>query len=647
MLTKLDRSPKRIWVHLLLIGLWLAIGTGLRFANLDLKHLWNDEIATLVFSLGNSFNSIPFDRWIDLDTLLQPLQPRPEASVRDVVRYLMAESTHPPIFFVLNHLWLKLFPTSEGLVSVWAGRSLSAIFGIISIPAMFALGSFAFRSLLVGQIAAAMMAVSPYGIYLAQEARHYTLTILFVLASIGCLIKAIESIENRTPLPLWIGSIWVVVNGLGIAIHYFFVIALGAEALVLFKFWLADCGWEIWQKLRSLAYRIKPQIKPAPNTKFAYQNHLSLTPPSAPLSRGRGEGGEGRLVEYENWIWYNTFFSTYWLRIYAAIVGTAIASFAWLPTLQRVSDSELTKWIFAGNSFNDLLSPIIRLLVWLLTMVVLLPVEGVPQPIAIASIVAALSFIIWALSILLGTLKTNIPPSTAHLSTQVLGNFIIASIAIFLGITYILGADLTIAGRYHFIYFPAVTIFLASLLAISWEDREPREMERRQKWVGFLTQNPSIFLKSKGKRVVILLLVMGFIGGLTVISNFGFQKTTHPDILVAKIQQISRVPVAIAIFHKTPHDVRVLMELGLQFKDLSPNSSSPIIAPQFILARQGGAPEPPIEVIDRAIAQIPRPLDLWLINSGAELESKLKSCSPYFPKTQLLFGHHHQLYQCR
>jgi len=40
-----------------------------------------------------------------------------------------------------------------------------------------------FRSRLVGQIAAAMMAVSPYGIYLAQEARHYTLAILLIIAS--------------------------------------------------------------------------------------------------------------------------------------------------------------------------------------------------------------------------------------------------------------------------------------------------------------------------------------------------------------------------------------------------------------------------------------------------------------------------------
>ncbi|MBW4623442.1 MAG: glycosyltransferase family 39 protein [Cyanosarcina radialis HA8281-LM2] len=610
MLTKLARSQKRIWVHLLLLGLWLAIGTILRFANLDLKHLWNDEIATLVFSLGNSFNSVPFDRLIDLDTLLQPLQPRPEAGVRDVVRHLMAESTHPPVFFVLNHLWLKLFPTSEELVSVWAGRSLSAIFGIISIPAMFALGSFAFRSLLVGQIAAAMMAVSPYGIYLAQEARHYTLTILFVIASIACLIKSIETIENRTPLPLWIGSIWVVINSLGIATHYFFVIALGAEALVLFKFWLIDCGSEIWQKLRSLTYQNRSK-------KSSYSPPLPLSP--------------------------SPFLSQYWLRLYAVAMGTAIAGWAWLPTLQRVSDNELTKWIFAGHSFTDLLSPIIRLLAWLLTMVVLLPVEGVPQSIAIASLVTALSFIIWVLWILLSTLKTNIQRSTARLSTQVLSDLIFASIAIFLGITYIIGADLTIVGRYHFIYFPTVIIFLASYLAVCWRDRERGERRRGGDGGNFLTQNLSSFFKNKGKRVVILMLVMGFAGGLTVISNFGFQKTTHPDILVAKIQQISRVPVALAIFHQTPHEVRVLMELGLQLKSLPPNSNFP----QFILAHQGDNPEPPSEVIDRAIAPIPRPLDLWLINSGVELESKLKNCSPYFPKTQILFGHHHQLYQCR
>jgi uncharacterized membrane protein len=171
------------------------------------KAPWSDEFATLVFSLGNSFNPVPLDRAIALDTLLMPLQPRPEAGIGDVIHNLMTESTHPPIYFILTHLWLQLFPTEGGFVSLWAARCESAILGIASIPAIFGLGWLAFRSRLVGQLAAAMMAVSPYGIYQAQEPRHYTLAILLIIASLCCLIIAARTIYRRTPLPVWVGLI--------------------------------------------------------------------------------------------------------------------------------------------------------------------------------------------------------------------------------------------------------------------------------------------------------------------------------------------------------------------------------------------------------------------------------------------------------
>ena len=101
----------RGWFHFLLLLVWLAIGTSLRFTHLASKPPWTDEFATLVFSLGNSFRTIPLDQAIALDTLLLPLQPNPESGIGAVIHHLMTESTHPPVYFVLTHLWMQLFPT--------------------------------------------------------------------------------------------------------------------------------------------------------------------------------------------------------------------------------------------------------------------------------------------------------------------------------------------------------------------------------------------------------------------------------------------------------------------------------------------------------------------------------------------------------
>ena len=162
----------------------IVLGTILRFTLLTSKPPWTDEFASLVFSLGNSYDLVPLDQVITIEQLLKPLQINPEANITDVVSLLVNEDNHPPIYFVLANLWYKLFPNHGGYVSLWVGRSLPALCGVLSIPAIYYLARIAFCSRYVAYLAAWLMTVSPYGIYLAQEARHYTLGILWVIASI-------------------------------------------------------------------------------------------------------------------------------------------------------------------------------------------------------------------------------------------------------------------------------------------------------------------------------------------------------------------------------------------------------------------------------------------------------------------------------
>ena len=82
--------------QLILLLLWMVIGAILRFTNLTLKPLWIDEFATLVFSLGNSFQTVPLNQIITVDTLLQPLQPHSHKVIGDVIHSLLREDTHPP-----------------------------------------------------------------------------------------------------------------------------------------------------------------------------------------------------------------------------------------------------------------------------------------------------------------------------------------------------------------------------------------------------------------------------------------------------------------------------------------------------------------------------------------------------------------------
>jgi len=587
----------RGWFHVLLLLVWLAIATSLRFTNLASKPSWTDEFATLVFSLGSGFRTIPLDQAITLDTLLIPLQPKPEPGIRAIIHHLITESTHPPVYFVLTHLWMQLFPTADGLASVWAARSLSAIFGAASIPAMFGFGWLAFRSRLVGQMAAAMMAVSPYGIYLAQEARHYTLAILLIIASLGCLVIATRTIHCRIPLPIWMGLMWVGVNSLGIAVHYFFTLTLCAEALVLLRFWILDFGFWINRKF-------KPE----------------KSPPTTPHPT--------------------------WWRIYAVAAGTLIGGLVWLPAWQIASSNRVTQWIYDGELLSNWLAAIARVLGWIITMLSLLPVEGITLPIVFASGLGLLIFVFWALPIFIYGIRIQL----ARRETQVLGSYVLAAIMLFLGITYGLSADLTIAARYHFVYFPAVIVLVGAVLALCWD---AADLAARTE-LGWTTREQSLLhsLKARGKKAVALILLMGLIGGLTVVSNLGYQKVERPDLLVPIMQETSQGPILIATAHKTHEQTGEMMNLGLEFKrsyrSLEPAAtSSPNYPPLFLLAHQELNSNNSTITLQKTLKQLPRPLDLWLVNfprGAAGLEAQ--NCFADSQSRPKVNGYKYRLYHC-
>lgn len=412
------------WFHPLLLLIWLIIGISLRLVNLTAKPPWTDEFSTLVFSLGNSFLPVPLDQAIAPDILLQPLQPRLGASIQDVWLHLSHETNHPPMYFALAHWWMQLFPTQGGLVSLWGARSLAAIFGAGSIPAIYALGWLSFRSRLVGHLAAAMMAVSPYGIFLAQEARHYTLAILWVIASLACLVIASRHIHNHTQLPIPVALSWVIINALGIATHYFFALTLCTEAIVLM--------YLVWYQTRT-------------STKAFF------------------------------------LFSPPWRRIYAVAVATFVSGIVWLPIfLQNNYGDKLTDWIQQPRVGFAWLSPLFQAFAAWVTMLYLLPVEAPNLVIMIASGLVMLIFMIWAAPILVRGFKAQLQNPETNFTTQVLAAVVLGAIALFFVITYFLGIDLTRGARYNFVYFPAVIVLLGAILAVCW--RGFQEITAQKRW---------------------------------------------------------------------------------------------------------------------------------------------------------------------
>jgi uncharacterized membrane protein len=477
-----------------------------------------------------------------------------------------------------------------------------------------------------------MMAVSPFGIFLAQEARHYALGILWVIASLCCLVVALQHLKRRTPLSMWVALGWVVINTLGIATHYFFSLTLCAEALVLIGFWILDFRLGIGHWALGIGKKSLPQ-SPVPS-------------PQSPIPSPHSN----------------------WWRIYAVAAGTFVGCSVWVPVWQTSHNSQMTQWIMSGvsapgkgsvlHTLLSLISPFFQALAAWITMLILLPVESPSLLVVIVSVAVMVVYGLWALPILYRCLKALRRQPDTRLATNILGGFVLGAIALFFGITYFLGIDLTRGARYNFVYFPALTVLLGAALSVSWNAAKAFNSTEfiNQDHPKSKIQNPKLNdssrLRTIGKQAVAIIWFMSLLSGITIVNNLGYQKYYRPDLLVPAIQQASQVPVLIATTHNTLVQTGEMMGIAWEFKRTVDSKHSPA-TPKFLLAHQDqeeceGTACPAYTNLKKTLAQLPRPLDLWLVNFKAPVEPEAPNCfaedaSQYLTSVN---GYASRLYHC-
>ncbi|HEY9691189.1 MAG TPA: glycosyltransferase family 39 protein [Oculatellaceae cyanobacterium] len=226
----MDTSEKRLRHYLVLLGI-IILGVALRFWHLDFKPLWLDEVITALVTLGHGYDDVPKSEVFGVDQLQQLFTLKKEVSCAVVIQTLINQSTHPPIFFCLLHSWLSFLQANFNNV-VWAMRSLPALFGICAIAVVYFLNRIAF-SPYAGLLGAAIMAVSPFGVYLSQEARHYTLPVLLISLSLLALIKIQQDLYQQLPPRPLIWLAWGIFNSISCYVHYFCILALIAQIFTL------------------------------------------------------------------------------------------------------------------------------------------------------------------------------------------------------------------------------------------------------------------------------------------------------------------------------------------------------------------------------------------------------------------------------
>jgi len=127
---------------------------------------------------------------------------------------------HPPLYYWILRLWSYVF--GSGLLSL---RSLSILFGILTVYAGFLFVREAFKNDKLAIIAAFFLAINPFQIQYSLEARMYTLGTFLILISSWVLIKALNN--NRTRDWAW----YAILTAASLYTHYYLVFSIAAQGI--------------------------------------------------------------------------------------------------------------------------------------------------------------------------------------------------------------------------------------------------------------------------------------------------------------------------------------------------------------------------------------------------------------------------------
>jgi uncharacterized membrane protein len=181
-----------VWFRTLVVASVL-LGVFFRFYHLDRKTFWEDELYGTIHMMGYTESDIvdrapSFKNAGDVQAYFRlPQAGSPtQDSLANTVRALAVEDAqHPPLYYVLGHLWVEAFGPSAGAI-----RALSAIIGVLVIPAAFWLCLELFQSEAIAWTAAALVALSPFDVLYAQEAREYSLWSVALLVIGAAFLRA-------------------------------------------------------------------------------------------------------------------------------------------------------------------------------------------------------------------------------------------------------------------------------------------------------------------------------------------------------------------------------------------------------------------------------------------------------------------------
>ena len=187
-----------------LLVLIILLGAFLRFHSIGKESFWLDE----------GYTALAIKKF-DVNSLIRNSVERGQIIPDDRYSY----NSEVPAYFILLESWSKVFGISE-----FSLRSFSAMFGVLSLIAVFYLANYLFDKK-IALISTLLASINLTLIYYSQEARNYSYLLFLSLISIILLLKSLKDGKIKHIVGL------VVVNALIIYSHLPWMIFMVFEGI--------------------------------------------------------------------------------------------------------------------------------------------------------------------------------------------------------------------------------------------------------------------------------------------------------------------------------------------------------------------------------------------------------------------------------
>ncbi|HRQ37907.1 MAG TPA: glycosyltransferase family 39 protein [Chloroflexota bacterium] len=223
---------------LLMVSLILLIAVALRYAYLERRVYWHDEVYTSLraagYTAGEVINTYFDGQAFAASELVAYQHPTPDKSWGDALRSMAFADPHlAPIYFLISRAWMLTGGSSPG-----AMRAMTVVISLLAIPAAYWLAFALFRQRAIALIMLCLMSVSPMFILLAREARPYSLWTLLTLVSSAAFLDAMRLGRKAN----W--ALYAMTLALGINTHLFFSLVMLAHATYFLLAFLPQSGIE-------------------------------------------------------------------------------------------------------------------------------------------------------------------------------------------------------------------------------------------------------------------------------------------------------------------------------------------------------------------------------------------------------------------